>query len=310
MTLRVSAKHRARPRTEKFKAGGKRGYEIRVVGVPNPVFRDLYHAFLRRSWGFSIGAIVAGFLSVNLVFAVLFTLVGGIQGARPGSFIDAFFFSVQTMGTIGYGAMFPVGALTNSVVVAESITSVLVTALATGLVFSKFSLSSARILFTKEVVISLMDGVPTLMFRLGNERSSHIVEAQLRVSMVRTEKTKEGVTFYRMYDLALTRDRSQAFSRSWTAMHRIDSTSPLYGETPESLADNEVELLATVMGTDDTSLQPVHARRQYMHYEIVWGARHADILSETDDGDVVLDLRKFHDVTPTEATDSFPYSSA
>lgn len=308
----MSPKPAAPPPRKRRKPKDKRGpaYEFRVVGGSNAVFRDLYHGFLRKPWPYALVAIVAAFLAINAVFAVPYWLLGGIAGARPGSYLDAFFFSVQTMGTIGYGAMYPVSPLANALVVAESVTGLLATALATGLVFAKFSLSSARIVFTDEMVITPMDGVPTLMFRVGNERSSQIVEAELRVSMVRTETTREGMTFYRLYDLELTRGRSQAFSRSWTAMHKIDDKSPLHGQTPETLRACEAELFVTVMGTDDTSLQPVHARRTYAPDEIVFGARHVDILSETSDGHMLLDLRRFHDTVPTEATETFPYSAS
>jgi inward rectifier potassium channel len=181
------------------------------------------------------------------------------------------------------------------------------TALVTGLVFSKFSQVQARVAFTDKIAVSLMDGVPTMMFRLGNERGNQIVEAQLHVVMIRTERTREGMTFYRMLDLPLIRERSAAFTRSWTAMHTITQQSPLFGVTEETMKRDELEFVVSLVGTDDTSMQPVHARRHYSHEEVVWGARHADILSELDDGTIVLDLRKFHDMQPTSATPEFPY---
>ena len=153
-----------------------------------------------------------------------------------------------------------------------------------------------------------MDGAPTLMFRVGNERGNHIVEAQVRVVVVRTVRTKEGVTFYRMEDLPLRRDRSPAMNRSWTVMHVIDERSPLHGATPESLARDEVEFLVTLVGTDDTSYQPVHARRTYEHTALAWGARHADVLSEAPNGDLVLDVRRFHELVAMEASEGFPYT--
>jgi inward rectifier potassium channel len=173
--------------------------------------------------------------------------------------------------------------------------------------FAKFSQTNARIVFTRQVVISPMDGIPTLMFRLGNERSNRIIEAQIRAVLMRTERTAEGTSMYRMHDLPLSRDRSPALSRSWTALHPITPGSPLHGQTPESLAAAETELLVTVVGTDDTSLTPVHAQKQYVHTDVLWGARHADILSEEPNGDLTLDLRRFHDVVPTVPTARFPY---
>jgi inward rectifier potassium channel len=152
-----------------------------------------------------------------------------------------------------------------------------------------------------------MDGVPTLMFRLGNQRTNRILEAMLRLVMIRTERTKEGVIFYRMLDMPLARERSPAMSRSWTAMHVITKDSPMYGQTPESLATLEVELLLTLVGVDDTSLQPVHAQMTYDHTAIVWGARHADVLSEDSAGTLTLNLHKFHDIVPTTPMPDFPY---
>src|SRR5262249_25294121 len=161
-------------------------------------------------------------LLLNAVFACLYLAIGGVGNAKPGSFADVFFFSVQTMGTIGYGQMFPQSFLANCLVVVEAVLGLLVTAVATGLGFTKFSQSTARILFSRHVTITPWDGVPTLMFRVSNERGNQIIEAQLRVVLIRTEKTREGVTFYRMVDLPLTRDRSPAFTRSWSCMHVID----------------------------------------------------------------------------------------
>lgn len=281
--------------------------KITVYGAPRTVFRDLYHRFLRAPWPLALGSIVVTFLALNCLFACFYLLTGGVAHARRGSFADAFYFSVQTMATIGYGSMYPETGPTQVLVVTQAVVGLLVSALVTGLVFSKFSQSNARILFTREVVITPFDGVPMLMFRVSNERGNQIVEAVLRVTMVRTEKTQEGITFYKMYDLALSRERSVAFSRSWTVMHPIVPGSLLYGETPETLREKEVEIIASLVGTDDTSMQTVHARHTYTDDAIVWGYRHADILTEQSGDDFVLDLRKFHDLVPSKPTETFPY---
>jgi inward rectifier potassium channel len=278
-----------------------------VVGASRTTLRDFYHLFLRVRWSGAISAIVVSYLALNALFATAYFFTGGVSNARAGSMFDAFCFSVQTMGTIGYGAMYPTSHAANAIVIVESVTSLIVTALATGLIFAKFSRSTARIAFSTHAVISPMDGVPSLMLRVGNERGNQILEATIRVSLVRTERTKEGVTFYRMYDLRLARERSPAVSRSWTIVHPITPDSPLFGESPESISRSEVELLATLVGVDDTSLQPVHARKRYLDREILWGARHADVLSEDEGGNIVLDVRRFHDVLPTEPIEGFPY---
>jgi inward rectifier potassium channel len=283
---------------------------VTVIGAPTVRMRDAYHFFLRISWAAALGTIVALYLALNALFAVAYLVLGGVENAHHHSFWDAFCFSVQTMGTIGYGSMYPTSAAANVVMIAESVTSLVVTALATGLVFAKFSRSTARVVFSRQAVIGPMNGVPTLMLRVGNERGNAILEASIRLVLTRTERLKEGTTFYRLVDLKLARDRSPAMARSWTVLHTIDETSPLHGATPETLKRDEVELLATLVGTDDTSLQPVHARHRYLDGEIEWGARHADILSEDDRGNLILDVRKFHLIVPTQATDSFPYPRA
>jgi len=277
-----------------------------IVGERAKPLHDLYHLWLRTTWPRALGLIGFTYLSVNALFALVYMEVGGIANSR-GDFFDSLFFSIETMGTIGYGEMAPMTRPAHAVVMAESVSGLILVALATGLIFTKFSLPVARVCFSKKVTISPMNGVPTLMLRLGNERSNVIAEARLRLGLVRTEITREGMLLYRLQDLVLVRDSTQALARSWTVMHAIDEKSPLFGMTPESLREQEMELLASVTGTDDTSLQPVHARFRYLSDDIVWGARHADILSERPDGLIEMDVRKFDDLVATEPTPHFPY---
>ena len=136
------------------------------------------------------------------------------------------------------------------------------------------------------------------MFRLGNQRGNQIVDAQLRVVMIRTERLPEGGAFYRMLDLPLTRQRALSLSRSWNALHLIDGTSPLSGETRESLVEKEIELQVLVVGLDDITMQTIHAQHRYFAKDILWEHKLADVLSETSDGHLLLDLRRFHDVEP------------
>lgn len=286
------------------------GTGVIVTGAPKIALRDFYYLFLRARWSVAIAAIVIVYLALNAAFAAAYMATGGIANASPGSFFDLLCFSVQTMGTIGYGTMYPTTHAANVVMILESVTSLMITALATGLVFAKFSRSTARVAFSRVVVIGPMNGVPTLMIRVGNERGNQILEATVRVGLIRTELTKEGVTFYRLYDLRLARERSAAVARSWTIMHPIGADSPLFGATPESLQRDEAELLVSLVGTDDTSLQAVHARRRYLDHEIIWGARHADILTEIDEENIVLDVGRFHDILPTEPIEGFPYPRA
>ncbi|MFI5308475.1 MAG: ion channel [Polyangiales bacterium] len=273
-------------------------YEIRVIGDRRKPLRDFYHALLRLPWSATLGTIALGFLTANALFALGFLLTGGIAHAEPGSFADAFYFSVQTMGTIGYGAMYPETGAANALVVLEAIAGLIVTALATGLVFAKFSRPTARVVFSREAVIHKMNGVPTLAIRIGNERGNRIVDLQIRCAFSRTERTAEGKTFYRTLDLELARERAHSLSRSWMILHPIDAQSPLHGATAESLAAEEAELHLMIVGLDDTSMQLVHASHIYFAPQILWQTRHADVLSETEDGSLLLDVRKFHDTEP------------
>ena len=273
-------------------------YNIHIIGAPAPGLRDLYHALLRVPWWAAFAVIVGTYLALNGVFAALYLWVGGVAHARPGSFADAFFFSVQTMGTIGYGTMYPATNAANTLVVAESVLSLLTTALATGLVFVRFSQTRARLMFSSKIAIGPMDGVPTLMLRVGNVRKGNIVGAEFRVTFTCTTKTAEGMTIYRLQELTLVRTRAPALSRSWTVLHRIADGSPLDGFDAAKLAALDGELSVEVVGVDETSLQPVHSRHTWFAGSVAWGARLADVLSETPEGDMILDLRNFHEVIP------------
>lgn len=273
-------------------------YEIRVVGEHKQPLRDFYHGMMRLSWTHTLLVICGGFMAANVLFAFGYLVTGGVKGARPGSLADAFFFSVETMATIGYGALYPDSVAANVLMVGESMASLVLTALATGLVFAKFSRPTARVVFTRECVISTWNGTPTLMLRMGNERGNQIVDVRIRAVLIRTEQLAEGGTFYRMVDLKLTRAHALSLSRSWTVLHQIDTHSPLHGATAASLAAEEVELQILIVGLDDTSMQTIHASHRYYANQIVFDARHADVLTETNDGNMLLDLRKFHEVVP------------
>jgi inward rectifier potassium channel len=279
--------------------------DIEVVNAEQHPLRDLYHSLLRAPWWADILALSSVFLVANLLFATAFWLVGGVKEAH--SFSDLFFFSVQTMGTIGYGSMYPISTGAHVLVTLESLTQIFLLAVTTGLVFAKFSIPRARVRFANHPVVSPFDGEPTLMIRIGNERDSRLLEATIRVVMLRTEKTKEGMTIYRMLDLKLERDRSPALARSWTVMHKLIATSPLHQASPESLAKDEVELIVTLVGTDEISAQALHAQRRYTHDGILFGMRHADILTELPDGRLRADMARFHELVPTVATETFPY---
>lgn len=258
--------------------------------------RDLYHWFLSlRLWSL-VGLCAAAYMLMNSFFALLYLLdAEGIANARPGSFADAFFFSVQTMATIGYGSLYPKTVFTNLVVTVETVVGLLSFALITGLLFSRFSRPTARVLFSNVAVVTPFNGVPTLMFRLANERSNQLLQAQISVILLRTERTAEGVEVRRQIDLKLVRDHSAFFSLSWTILHPIDESSPFWGQTPETLAAAEVELAVLLIGTDETFNQTVYSRFAYTAGEILWNRRLVDIIHRAPDGQRVIDYSRFHD---------------
>jgi inward rectifier potassium channel len=282
-------------RKEVFRTGS---YDIHVIGVPAPGLRDMYHALLRMPWWGTFAIVVGTYLALNALFAIAYLLVGGVANVPAGSFADAFFFSVQTMGTIGYGVLTPTSRAANVLVVAESVISLVLTALATGLFFARFSQVRPRLMFSAKAAIGPMDGVQTLMMRIGNERRGNIVGTDFRLSFTRTTKTREGVTIYQLVELPLVRARAPALSRAWQILHRIVEGSPLYGFDDDKLKEVEGELQLEVVGVDDTSLQPVHARHTWFANQVAWGARLADVLSDLPNGDMQLDLRNFHEVVP------------
>jgi len=288
-----------KPKPKLYSPSG-RGGEVEIVGAQPITARDLYHHLIGASWWNVIGVISLAFILVNLIFAVVYVLTDGIAGARPGSFSDAFFFSVQTMGTIGYGIMSPKNFAGNVLVTLESLAGLVGLAVATGLVFAKFSRPRARVIFSRVAVIAPRDGVPMLMFRMANERANYIAEAQLSVVLLRTETTLEGETLRKIHDLHLVRSRSPTFVLSWTALHPLTRESPLHGVTPESLKGTDCEVVVTLTGIDQTLSQTIHARHSYVAEEVVFNARFADMISILPDGKRRVDYARFHEVVPLD----------
>ena len=272
------------------------------VGTANGYLSDLYHLLLVSSWSRLLLLLGLVFVGSNCLFALAYLLAGdSIQGARPGSFADAFFFSVQTMATIGYGYIIPRTLFANILVTVESLTGLFGLAVVTGLVFAKFSRPTARVLFSRVAVVTPRDGVPSLMFRMANQRGNQIVEARIHVVLALTETTAEGEVIRRLQDLEMARAQNALFALSWTAVHPITATSPFYRRTHESLATTEAEVIVSLTGIDESFSQTVHARHSYTADEIVWGVRFVDILSRAPDGRRCVDYTHFHEVVPDDA---------
>lgn len=272
------------------------------LGIPHFHWGDLYHLLLEISWLNFFGLISLVYFAINIIFAFAYLIEGdGIENAQAGSFGDAFFFSVQTMATIGYGAMYPRTPYTHFLVAIEVLIGLLAVAMATSLMFARFSRPTARVLFSRIAVICPYNGVPTLMFRVANQRRNWIVEAQIRLSiLLPAEVTPEGHSIRRLSDLKLVRSENPFLALTWVVMHTIEPGSPLYGETADSLNSWNSQIIVTLTGLDETVSQTIHTRHTYEIDDIFWDVRFADVLSITPDGDRYIDYSHFHDVVPLE----------
>ncbi len=261
---------------------------------------DIYHWLLTLGWRGLFGLMACSYVLFNVIFAFLYWLQpGSVANARPGSFPDAFFFSVQTMATIGYGDMHPATLYANLVVTGEVLLGLTGFALATGLIFARFSRPTARVLFSRVAVVARHEGVPTLMFRAANERLNRILEAQVSVTVAREEVSAEGVAMRRFHELKVTRSRTPLFLLTWTVMHPIDEASPLRGATRDSLIAEQAEIVVTLIGIDETFSQTIYARHSYGAEQILWGHRLADILA-VEDGRRRIDYGRFHDTVAAD----------
>jgi inward rectifier potassium channel len=276
---------------------GRGGDVVRIGAGRN--WRDPYHWMLQLTWPRFVVMLAGLYLAVNLIVAGLyFADLEGVGRARPGSFSDAFFFSVETLATIGYGVMYPKSFYANAVMTLEALFGMMSVAVFAGIVFARFSRPTARVLFSGVAVVAPYEGVPTLMFRAANRRHNQILEAQISAAMVQNETTAEGQVMRRFHDLKLARSRNPVFALTWTVLHPIDEASPLYGRSPDELAAAEIEIVVTLIGIDETFVQPIHARHSFVAEDLRWDARFVDILGWTDDGRRSVDFRRFDEVTP------------
>ncbi len=272
---------------------------LQVIGRHNAAWRDVYHKALKLSWPRFLLLGTALFLLLNAVFAILYSFQpGGITDLQHGSISQAFFFSVQTLATIGYGRWAPVSTYANIIVTLETLIGVSTIAVFTALAFARFARPTAQIVFSRHLVVTKFDGVPTLMLRLSNERDNQILEARVSLSVLRDETTSEGHYFRRLHDLTLVRDHTPVFGMTFQVMHRIDEASPLHGLSPERMEQDGLEVIALVTGLDETMMQNVHARASYGSGEILFGRRFADIFGYLQDGTRAMDYRLFHATEP------------
>jgi inward rectifier potassium channel len=270
--------------------------EVVSQGIPREIFQDLYHYSMRVSWPRLFATIVAFFLVFDVLFGCLFHLVPNcIANLNPPGFLGDFFFSVETLATVGYGDMHPQTVYGHTVAMIEIFTGLLLLALITGLMFARFSRPKARFLFSRLGVVRPMDGKLTLMFRAANERENVIQDAAARLRMLRDDVTMEGYRLRRIIDLPLVRSQHPVFALGWNIMHAIDADSPLKDETARTLEGYDAVFILSLSGTDETTGQVLIARAEYAASAIRWNATFRDILNLAD-GTLYIDYSKFHDV--------------
>lgn len=261
-------------------------------------WQDPHHLMLTVPWVGFVGFSILLYLGLNTLFAGLYLLGGdSIVNARVGNFEDAFFFSVQTIASIGYGVLSPKTTYAHIIVLIESMAGLFLIALLTGITFSRFSRPTAKVMFSKLAVIMPLNHLPTLMFRAANQRHNQILEAQMTVSLSQDEIVG-GKHMRRFYELKLTRSRTPTFSLPWTLMHPIDEHSPLYGFSAESLDEAKVQIIVSLSGMDETVSQNVHSRHVYGAKDIILNHQLVDIIHIVDDRNRYIDFSDFDRVEP------------
>jgi inward rectifier potassium channel len=261
-----------------------------------------YHLLLTISWRGFFGVVSATYLVLNFVFALAYVACGSDALLGPGStmlggrFSQAFFFSIQTFATIGYGQIGPNGLVANMVVTVEALVGLMYQALATGLLFARFTRPTAALLFSRSAVVGPYGSGSGLMFRIVNRRRNEIIELEAQVLFSELVADGRGGTMRRYSLLPLERNKVTFFPLSWTIVHPIDGASPLMQRTPEELERTEAEILVLLTGVDEALEQMVHARSSYRASEIVWNARFKSMFLQEDESRVSVDISLVHEI--------------
>ena len=277
-------------------------FNVRREGLGYWEALSAYHYFLTISWPKFLGYVAAAYVVLNALFAGAFVACGagaltGFSNQSPMErFTRAFFFSVHTLATIGYGNIVPVTFAANLMVAIESLVGLLGFSIIAGIMFARFARPKAEIAFSKVAVIAPYRGKTALMFRIVNKKRNEIVEMEAKVLLARRKRGGDA-TDREFIPLKLERDRVVFFPLAWTIVHPIDETSPLNTCSPDDLRALDAELLILLNGFDETFSQTVHTRSSYKVDEIVWGARFRNMFNPLDpDGTISVDIRKLHEV--------------
>ena len=290
----------AKNKSNKFRIDFRNGrFEIPGADAWHTYLQEPYYLLLTVPWWGFLLLTILSYILVNALFAWGYVLGGDcIDNAEAGSIKDAFFFSVQTLTSIGYGSMHPITDYADILVTTEALVGIIGTSLMTGLAFTRFSQPTAKVIFSQIATVSEHNGIPTLMLRAANQRHNQIIEAQVRVYLMRDEISREGEYMRRFYLLDLLRDRTPRFTLSWTIMHPIDENSPLWQATSESLDKTRAMLVVSFSGIDETVCQSLHAPYSYSAKDILWSHRFADIIQQTSQGHQYIDYTHFHHAMP------------
>jgi len=258
----------------------------RRIGMMDNVYTHL----VSIAWWKFILLVLAGFTLLNCIFATIYCLIGieHLNGTQPGSFVQnfrqAYFFSSQTLTTVGYGHISPLGLMTNIAASLESFFGLLTFALISGLLYGRFSRPVARIAFSDNMLIAPFKTGQALMFRMINARISELIETEVQLILTINQRDEQGSTSRVFFQLPLQINKISFFSLSWTIVHALDAESPLSGFSQQDLVDSNAEFLVFVKGTDDTNQQIVHTKRSYIAEDVVWNARFRPVLSINKNG--------------------------
>ena len=281
---------RRRPRHIRVRSGQ---FELVKLNVKKFDLRDTYHLILNLSWPGFAGLVFGIYFLINVAFASLYMLnPHAVAEMRPGSFFDAFFFSVETLATVGYGHMYPESFYGHLIAMLEIMVGMFGLAVITGLIFVRFSRPTARIHFSKVAVIAPFDGVPNLMIRVANLRHQAMVEPEFRMILFRNIITAEGDDVRRFRSLNLEFDHLITFPAVITVRHRIDEMSPLFGMTPEGFQQQDVRIVASIVGVDTVIVAPVQSFGDYNYEQIEWNRRFVEIYDQNEEGEWTVDYAR------------------
>jgi inward rectifier potassium channel len=277
--------------------GRQAPFELRKRGVARFDLRDRYHLLAAASWpAFALTAFVV-VVALNVIFALLYALrPGAVQNLATGDVVHAFFFSLETLSTVGYGEMAPASLYGHVVSSIEILIGMTFMAIFTGILFVRFSRPKAKILFPDNIVVTAHNRKPTLMVRIANGRLTMLTHASAKLTVMVTETTHEGQSFRRVYDLALVRENLPIFPLTWTLMHVVDETSPLYGLGPEDLEARQARVFLTIEARDAAIGAQVHDVFGFEPQQIRFGMRYSDALLAGEAGSIVADIAKLSSV--------------